>query len=143
MSKAPGNVSDYDGSGEWFKVHELGMSLNPDSKSKYDRVLWNSMNQDQFTFRLPTTTPPGQYLLRIESAQITASFNSTQRFVQCAQIDVEGPGGGNPQPTMKIPSPEMMFDRGQWVSSNLYFPERASDEDILSFKPPYGPVWTG
>lgn len=127
MSKAPGNVSDYDGSGEWFKVHEWGVSINPDAKSKYDRVLWHSMNQDQvspsrlsvfhksfgplcpfdlvvleyltcnlsqFTFKLPTTTPPGQYLLRIESAQITASFNSTQRFVQCAQIDVEGPGGG-------------------------------------------------
>lgn len=124
MSKAPGNVSDYDGSGDWVKVHEWGVSINPDSKSKYDRVLWHSMNQDQvsssrllssleaffhyiystrhhltcnmlqFTFKLPTTTPPGQYLLRIESAQVTASFNSTQRFVQCAQIDVEGPGGG-------------------------------------------------
>lgn len=124
MSKAPGNVSDYDGSGDWVKVHEFSVSINPDSKSKYDRVLWHSMDQDQvsyqclspshveaqmdiiptrphlinivsqFTFKLPTTTPPGQYLLRIESAQVTHSFNTTQRFVQCAQIDVEGPGGG-------------------------------------------------
>lgn len=47
MSKAPGNVSDYDGSGDWVKVHEFGVSINPDAKGKYDRVLWHSMDQDQ------------------------------------------------------------------------------------------------
>jgi len=45
-------------------------------------------------FTIPMTTPPGKYLLRIEHFQPHQSLNKTQWYVNCAQIDVIGPGGG-------------------------------------------------
>ena len=45
LSKAPGDdVATYDGSGYWFKVYELGLSLDRNATSQYYRVHWDSLN---------------------------------------------------------------------------------------------------
>jgi hypothetical protein len=45
-------------------------------------------------FTIPKTTPPGKYLVRVEHFNISPYYNMTQMFVNCAQVEVTGPGGG-------------------------------------------------
>jgi len=46
-----------------------------------------------YAVTIPKTTPPGEYLLRVE--QIYPSTGDTSEFfVNCAQINIIGPGGG-------------------------------------------------
>ncbi|KAK9851208.1 hypothetical protein MYU51_010895 [Penicillium brevicompactum] len=66
MSKAPGDVREYDGSGDWFKIYELG----PKSFSSGDGITWGANNIGNFTFQLPNEIPAGQYLIEVESDSI-------------------------------------------------------------------------
>ncbi|KAJ5667186.1 Glycoside hydrolase family 61 [Penicillium longicatenatum] len=61
LSKAPGDVKDYDGSGDWFKVYELG----PTSFGS-GGITWGVTGIGNFTFTLPEV-PAGQYLIEVES----------------------------------------------------------------------------
>ncbi|CAJ2513115.1 Uu.00g012340.m01.CDS01 [Anthostomella pinea] len=61
MSKAPGNVSDYDGSGDWFKVWESGPTGSPTTTGA-----WPTYGKYTMEFTLPTTLEDGEYLLRGE-----------------------------------------------------------------------------
>ncbi|KAL2269661.1 hypothetical protein VTJ83DRAFT_1845 [Remersonia thermophila] len=100
MSKAPGSVNSYDGSGDWFKVYETGLCRgggNIDTN-------WCSYNKDRLEFTIPPKTPPGEYLVRIEHIGLhEGHVNRAQFYITCAQLKVEGPGGGNPNPLVKIP----------------------------------------
>ena len=60
MSKAPGSVQAYDGSGEWFKVAQAGPSVAGKSAS------WGATQVSRYSFTLPKSTPNGEYLLRAE-----------------------------------------------------------------------------
>jgi len=50
MSKAPGDVKSYDGSGAWFKIMELGAVING------DKVSWPSDGLTKTMFKIPATT---------------------------------------------------------------------------------------
>lgn len=111
LSKAPtGNVKDYDGSGEWFRILELGLNESVPMNATQQ---WYAEGQKQvcvtplrFTrlcakeripkikFRIPETTPPGQYLLRIEHLYLHSTAKGLQSFINCAHVDIRGPGGG-------------------------------------------------
>jgi hypothetical protein len=55
-SKAPdGDVSSYDGSGDWFKVWESGLS-----GSASDETNWGTYQADGMEFTLPTDIPNGE-----------------------------------------------------------------------------------
>ena len=46
-------------------------------------------------YTIPRTTPSGKYLLRGEHLYYRSSrFNDTQLYLNCAHIEVLGPGGG-------------------------------------------------
>jgi hypothetical protein len=45
-------------------------------------------------FTIPRTTPPGKYLIRVEHMNISPRYNETQQFINCAQVEVTGEGGG-------------------------------------------------
>jgi hypothetical protein len=57
MSKAPGNVQNYDGSGNWFKIYEEN-TCGSLSNGLQDSD-WCTYNRNQFTFTIPAATPPG------------------------------------------------------------------------------------
>jgi hypothetical protein len=100
MSKAPGSVNDYDGSGDWFKAYETGLC---NGRANVDGN-WCSYNKDRLEFTIPQKTPPGEYLVRIEHIGLhEGHVNRAQFYITCAQLKVEGPGGGNPSPLVKIP----------------------------------------
>lgn len=55
-------------------------------------------------YTIPLTTPPGKYLLRAEHLfNDYSGVNNTQFYHSCAHIDVVGPGGGVPGPTIRLP----------------------------------------
>ncbi|KAK7981421.1 hypothetical protein PG988_003659 [Apiospora saccharicola] len=99
MSKAPGDVRDYDGSGEWFKVYQLGHR----DGSTEDKA-WLPWGQKQFKFALPAEIPAGQYLMRIEHIATHQPYKGREFFLQCAHLQVESAyTGAKPNNTFKIP----------------------------------------
>ncbi|KAK8097794.1 uncharacterized protein PG998_013280 [Apiospora kogelbergensis] len=101
MSRAPsGNVAEYDGSGDWFKVYQLG------TKDPWDGTDqgWLTRDRSQFTFRLPAEIPKGQYLMRIEQMAVHPPYKAKQFFMQCAHVEVDSQYNGSPPgPTIKLP----------------------------------------
>ncbi|VBB71335.1 Putative Glycoside Hydrolase Family 61 [Podospora comata] len=102
MSRAPGDVRQYRGDGDWFKVQETLICRAP------GRYLadtdWCSWDQPDQTFTLPRDTPPGQYLVRVEHIALHgAQSGDTEFYFTCAQIEVGGNGNGRPGPLVKIP----------------------------------------
>jgi hypothetical protein len=100
MSKATGDVRDYDGSGDWFKIYELG----PKEFSS-DGISWGTNNIGNFTFTLPKEVPAGQYLVRIEHIAVhgAGTWGGAELYFNCAQIEVESESTITPGPTVQIP----------------------------------------
>jgi len=101
MSKAPETgVRGYDGSGDWFKAYATGLcGSNPGN----DRD-WCSYYKDRITMKVPAKIPPGEYLVRVEHIGLHEGHkNRAQFYIECAQLNVTGPGGGTPSPIFKIP----------------------------------------
>lgn len=102
MSKAPGDVRQYNGDGDWFKVHQEIICRGPNGGlSDTD---WCTWDKARVQFTIPKDTPAGQYLVRIEHIAIHgAQSGDTEFYYECAQIEVTGGGQGKPGPLVKIP----------------------------------------
>lgn len=100
MSKAPGDVREYDGSGDWFKIYELG----PESFSS-DGITWGVTDVGNFTFELPKEVPSGHYLVRIEHIALhgAGEWGGAEFYFNCAQIEVESDSSATPYPLVQIP----------------------------------------
>jgi hypothetical protein len=63
MSKAPsGNVQEYEGDGEWFKIWEKTLCKEGD----LTKDAWCTYGMSEFEFQIPANTPAGEYLVRAE-----------------------------------------------------------------------------
>jgi hypothetical protein len=110
MSKAPGSVNDYDGSGDWFKFYDFGPTFNGGQASWPLRTTYTS--------NIPKCIPNGEYLLRIQSLAIHNPGSTPQFYVSCAQVNVTGGGSKTPSPTVKIPGAFKATDPG--YTANIY-----------------------
>ncbi|KAI0474932.1 glycoside hydrolase [Xylariaceae sp. FL0804] len=112
MSEAPGNVSDYDGSGDWFNIHNWG----PDFSS--GTATWDMA--DSYSYTIPKCVKNGQYLLRIQSLAIHNPWPAgvPQFYIACAQVDVTGGDGTADPQTALIPGFVKQTDPGYTV--NIY-----------------------
>ncbi|KAK4150360.1 family 61 putative glycoside hydrolase [Chaetomidium leptoderma] len=110
MSKAPGSVSDYDGSGDWFKVFDWGPTFNGGQSS------WPMRTTYEYT--IPKCIQNGEYLLRIQSLAIHNPGSTPQFYISCAQVNVTGGGSASPSPTVKIPGAFKATDPG--YTANIY-----------------------
>lgn len=63
MSKAPGDVRAYDGSGDWFKIAEEGIC---NSGGDYTGDAWCTWEREWMAATIPKDTPNGEYLVRME-----------------------------------------------------------------------------
>ncbi|KAL8372329.1 hypothetical protein RB595_001903 [Gaeumannomyces hyphopodioides] len=100
MSKAPGNVAEYDGSGLWFKVFEMGTKIPWNGKDDG----WLTKDKDRFTFKLTDKIPKGQYLMRIEHMAVHQPYKQKELYIMCAHVEVESSyDGPEPGPTIKLP----------------------------------------
>jgi len=121
MSKAPGKVSEYDGSGDWFKVWESGLC----GGSPGNDGSWCTWQKDRLEFQIPKNIPPGEYLVRFEHIGLhEGHVGKAQLYMECTQLSIEGPGGGTPAPLVKIPGiykatdPGIRFDK--WNNPKTY-----------------------
>ncbi|KAK4150167.1 glycosyl hydrolase family 61-domain-containing protein [Chaetomidium leptoderma] len=103
MSRAPGDVRQYRGDGDWFKVHQMIICKPPTGGYLNDKD-WCTWDLSTVSFQIPRDTPPGQYLVRVEHIAIHgAQSGDTEFYFECAQIEVGGNGNGSPGPMVKIP----------------------------------------
>ncbi|KXX81539.1 putative endo-beta-1,4-glucanase D [Madurella mycetomatis] len=138
LSKAPNNdLENYRGDGDWFKIAYAG----PAGNNK-----WLLRWEPDFNFTIPETTPPGRYLMRIENFMPTNRFNYSQWFINCAHINIIGPGGGTPTGFAKFPGTYKIEDPGILIPDDqLVNGGKVANEDmrLLEYKPPGPAVWTG
>ncbi|KAH3962106.1 hypothetical protein HBI25_218780 [Parastagonospora nodorum] len=100
MSLAPGGVQQYDGSGDWFKIHEQGVCDGGDFTS----TAWCDYNKDYISATIPKDTPDGEYLVRFEHIGVhRCHVNQPEHYVSCLQVKVVGGGSGAPGPMVKFP----------------------------------------
>ncbi|PYH44747.1 lytic polysaccharide monooxygenase auxiliary activity family 9 protein, partial [Aspergillus saccharolyticus JOP 1030-1] len=141
MSKAPtGNVQEYEGDGEWFKIWETTFC---DPKGDLTKDAWCAYGMSQFEFQIPAATPPGEYLVRAEHIGLHQShINQAEFFYSCAQIKVTGSGSGSPSLMYKIPG---LYNDKMTLFNGLNLWMNSADqieEDILD-TPIGDEVWIG
>ncbi|RYP11677.1 hypothetical protein DL765_007636 [Monosporascus sp. GIB2] len=138
LSRAPDDdLEAYRGDGDWFKI-AYGGPLNDTAWSLYPFV-------SDFNFTVPLTTPPGKYLMRIENLFPTASRGYQQFYVNCALVNIIGPGGGVPSGFARFPGTYTEDDPGLLVPRNQEYLSGVPREELklLDYKPPGPAVWTG
>ncbi|CAI4217462.1 unnamed protein product [Parascedosporium putredinis] len=79
LSKAPTGmgVRDYDGSGDWFKIAEIGLNVTysalPGNEGK---ISWDLRGRYEFMIRIPERTPPGVAANVIAVVDLTAKVST-------------------------------------------------------------------
>lgn len=63
MSKAPDAANQYEGDGDWFKIHEEGIC---DTSKDITTDAWCTYDKDRIEFTIPSDVPDGEYLIRPE-----------------------------------------------------------------------------
>jgi hypothetical protein len=78
MSKAPtGNVQEYEGDGDWFKIWETTLC---DESADLTKEAWCAYGMSQFEFKIPADTPAGEYLVRAEHVGLHGAQNNEAEF---------------------------------------------------------------
>ncbi|KAK0649825.1 glycoside hydrolase, partial [Cercophora newfieldiana] len=140
LSRAPNDdLQNYKGDGDWFKIAYAG----PLDDTHWS--IWPSVSE--FNFTIPKTTPPGKYLMRFENIFPTNTNLGYQQFyVNCAFVNIMGPGGGTPTEFIKFPGGYQPEDPGLLVPPDQDYmggPVKVQDLKLMQYKPPGPTVWTG
>ncbi|KAF2260635.1 hypothetical protein CC78DRAFT_610026, partial [Lojkania enalia] len=121
ISKAPGAVNDYDGSGDWVKVMETGLCRGtPGIDSN-----WCSWQKDRLEWTIQKDIPAGEYLVRVEHIGLhEGHVGRAQFYIECYQLKIESSGSGSPTPAVKIPGLYSSSDPGiafnKWNNPQSY-----------------------
>ncbi|KAF5321742.1 hypothetical protein D9619_002240 [Psilocybe cf. subviscida] len=111
LGKAPSSAASWDGSGaNWFKIAEWGATFNP--------FTFTDFNLSELTTTIPSATPPGDYLVRIEQIGLHV-VGAPQWYISCAQITVTGSGSGSPS---KVSIPGYVSPSDPGLTVNIYDP---------------------
>ena len=122
ISKAPGSVKDYDGSGDWTKVMEIGLS-NPSSPGVDSS--WATWQKDRLEWTIQPNVPAGEYLVRVEHIGLHEGHQGRAQFyIECYQLKIESSGTGTLSPKVKIPGLYSASDPGiafnKWNNPKSY-----------------------
>ncbi|KAJ4289071.1 hypothetical protein N0V90_011413 [Kalmusia sp. IMI 367209] len=125
------DLSKYDGKGDWFKIAYAGPKN--DTTFRLEGEL-------EMRFLVPTKTPPGKYLMRMEQFLPHREIGQTQWFVNCAHINIVGEGGGTPGPFIRFPDGYKDEDPSLWFRD----PETGgAPKNISGYVMPEPAVWDG
>ncbi|KAG8778260.1 hypothetical protein FRC12_025073 [Ceratobasidium sp. 428] len=118
MAKAPSTAASFDGSGKvWFKVGQVSAVTNGGSS-----ITFPTDNMSQYTFKVPSTLPAGEYLARIEHIALhsASSYPGAQFYISCAQLKVTG--GGSKTPSSLVAIPGVYTGQEPGIKINVYYP---------------------
>ncbi|KAG6918733.1 hypothetical protein DXG01_012218 [Tephrocybe rancida] len=145
LGKAPSTAASWDGSGaNWFKIAEWGATFSPSFS-------FTSLNANQLTTTIPSSTPAGEYLVRIEQVGLHV-VGAPQWYISCAQIKITGGGSGNPS---KVSLPGYVSATGTpTFFTSAYNPDQTQKPDPgltvdiyypvpTAYKVPGPSVWRG
>ncbi|CAI6338965.1 unnamed protein product [Periconia digitata] len=141
LAKPPEGVAleDFSGTdGDWFKIATLG------AKTNESWVLESYAAGRMANITIPATTPPGTYLLRFEQFWRDNNRKWEQWFVNCAQVNIIGPGGGSLKgyPFAKFPGVYDEKDPGN-LDHPEFWDKYGYYQNLLAWVAPGPPVWTG
>ncbi|CAE6508994.1 unnamed protein product [Rhizoctonia solani] len=133
LGKVPSGqtAATWDGSGaNWFKIYAIGADFSSGS------LAWPTDNQSTFTFKIPSSTPAGNYLLRIEHIAVhgASTVGGAQFYISCAQLTITGSGSGNPA---KVSIPGVYTGTEPGLLINIYWPP------VTNYTLPGPAVWSG
>lgn len=78
MSRAPsGNVKEYEGDGDWFKVLESAICNDSGDLTK---DAWCTWNEPELEFEIPANIQSGEYLIRAEHVGLHGALNDEAEF---------------------------------------------------------------
>jgi len=110
ISKATADVKSYDGSGDWVKVMESGLT-NPSTPGV--DTAWDSWQKDRLEWKIQNSIPAGEYLVRVEHIALhEGHVGKAQFYMECFQLKIESSGTGKLGPTAKIPGIYKADDAG-------------------------------
>ncbi|KAJ0378227.1 hypothetical protein COL922a_014076 [Colletotrichum nupharicola] len=95
MSRVPegGAANQYEGDGDWFKLHEEGIC---DTGKDIKTDAWCTWDKDRIEFTVPAGLPDGEYLIRPEHIGVHGAHDGQAEFYYgCAQVKVTGGGAGS------------------------------------------------
>ena len=83
MAKAPGDVNSFNGDGAvWFKVYEISAVTDGGSS-----ITFPAQNLPGVSFKVPSSLPSGQYLVRMEAIALhAASTYGGAQFYVCTFV---------------------------------------------------------
>ncbi|KAJ7218235.1 glycosyl hydrolase family 61-domain-containing protein [Mycena haematopus] len=133
MAKAPSgtDVASWDGSGDvWFKIYQISAVTDGGST-----ITFPATGMTQVTFPIPSETPSGQYLIRIEhiALHVASSYGGAQFYIACAQVEVTNGGTGIPGPLVEFPGEYTGYEPG--ILIDIYYPIP------VTYTQPGPPIW--
>ncbi|KAF5000249.1 hypothetical protein FGRMN_1881 [Fusarium graminum] len=110
---------------DWYKIHQALICKAGNAESLRSTA-WCSWDEDSVHFKIPSTLPDGQYLIRGEHIALHgAHAGEAEFYYACAQIEVSGNSASSiPGTSVKIPGvykqddPAVNFSL--WGSSTAY-----------------------
>ncbi|KAH7327662.1 glycoside hydrolase family 61 protein [Rhizoctonia solani] len=114
MAKVDNAATAAGSSANWFKVAQTGLV----SKDYWGTDVMNAAC-GKVTFKIPSSIPAGQYLVRAEviALHVASSAGGAQFYMSCYQLQVTGGGNASPA-TVKFPGAYKATDPG--ILFNLY-----------------------
>ncbi|KAJ7672373.1 glycoside hydrolase [Mycena polygramma] len=133
MAQAPSgtDVASWDGDGSvWFKIYQISAVTDGGST-----ITFPATGMTQVTFPIPSETPSGQYLVRIEqiALHVASSFGGAQFYIACGQVEVTDGGSGTPGPLVEFPGEYTGNEPGILININYPIP--------ANYTQPGPPVW--
>ena len=130
MSKVT-DATTADGSSPWFKVNQNGYNT---ANSTWGNQILNA-DCGKWTFTVPASIAPGQYLLRAETIALhtASSVGGAQFYVSCYQLNVKSSGTATPS-GVSFPGAYKATDPG--IEINIY-------TSITSYPVPGPTVYAG
>jgi len=133
MAKAPSgtDVASWDGSGEvWFRIYQISAVTDGGTTITFPATGLTEVN-----FPIPSETPSGQYLIRIEhiALHVASSYGGAQFYIACAQVEVTNGGTGTPGPLVEFPGEYTGNEPG--ILIDIYYPIPAT------YTQPGPPIW--